>query len=190
MVLDVLIVFIMIIFVFKGLRSGLIMSITSLFGIFISAILASKHLNFLYSKVIEISSLDLPRNVNDNYYIYIAFYLLFLLVFYLIIYYSACIIRSIFGLLMLGWIDKILGAIFGFLKGFIVCFFIFGGMRFLSKINSSAKFVVDRSEIVKKFPDLSEWLINILPEDIRNDMYTNFYSYLEILKRFGAKDDI
>lgn len=183
MIIDVVISLIVVWSTFKGLKKGLIMSVTSLLGLFISLLLASKHLNYLYSNIVKFLKIDnFPISVDENYYIYIASYLIFVMFFHLLIYFLALFIRSFFGLFMLGWIDKFFGILFGFIQGIVVSICLVIVLNFLAKFNDSIKNIYIRSEMIRILPDISIFTLSILPEEISKNLRNYIDSFTDMLR--------
>ena len=109
--LDIILLILLFIPTFIGLRKGLIKAILSLAGLLIGIVLAGQ----LYQPVSKIFSF-IP---NEN----VAFILAFILILVLVLvaaFFLARLLKSIMSIVMIGWIDNIGGAILGFLSGFVL----------------------------------------------------------------------
>lgn len=109
--LDIIIIIALIVPIFTGLMQGLIKAALSLAGIIVGVVLAS---NFYedFAGVLGFISNDDVANI-------VAFIIILLLVF-IIANVIAFFLRATISALTLGWIDRVGGAVFGFLMGAII----------------------------------------------------------------------
>jgi len=111
---DILFSLILIYFTIKGLFKGLIKEITDLAGLFISCCIASEFhekLNFIINKYNIITD-------EKNSQI-IAFIIIFLISIITIRILSS-LIQKFFEFVYLGWLNRLLGSLLGFIKGLLV----------------------------------------------------------------------
>lgn len=174
MFLDSAVFVIMIVSVFYGIKTGFIVGATSFFGLIFSACIANQYLDVIYLYLIGFLKIDyFPVTVNDNYNIYIFSYVLLMVSVYMLTYLCALFLRKIFGALMLGWLDVLLGAIFGFVKGILFSILFLSIMIFLSKFSGYIGEMIYSSQIIAKLPNLSGMVLDMLPFEVRD--YILFY---------------
>ena len=109
--LDIILIVILFIPTFIGLRKGLIKTVLSFAGLLVGVVLAGR----LYEPVSRIFGF---LN-NDNAAKIIAFVLILALVM-VAAFFLARLLKSVVKMVMLGWVDNVGGAIFGFLSGFVL----------------------------------------------------------------------
>ena len=108
--LDIVLLIMLVIPAFIGLRQGLIKAVLSLVGLIIGVVLAG----YLYKPVSNIFGfID-----NENVAYTLAFILILALVM-LAAFLLARLLKAIISTVMLGWVDNVGGAVLGFLSGFI-----------------------------------------------------------------------
>lgn len=179
MILDIILGVIILWCGFSGIRSGLIMSLVSFVGLLAAFWLASLHLENIYSSFVNFVKVDyFPKDINENYYIYVISYVVGVIFFYIMIYVIGLLIKSIFGKLMLGWVDRTLGGLFGLIKGYLISFVILSILIFLSKFSSEVRRMLSSSRSIELFEGTYSFLQVILPEDVFN-----------IIKMFVSSED-
>lgn len=109
--LDIILIVILFIPTFIGLRKGLIKTVLSFAGLLVGVVLAGR----LYEPLSKIFGF---LN-NDNAAKIIAFILILALVM-VAAFFLARLLKSVVKMVMLGWVDNVGGATFGFLSGFIL----------------------------------------------------------------------
>jgi len=109
--LDIIIIIALIIPIFTGLMQGLIKSALSLAGIIVGVLLAS---NFYENFAGVFTFIDNPDVANI-----VAFIIILALVF-IIFQVIAFFLRATIKALLLGWVDRVGGAVFGFVMGAIL----------------------------------------------------------------------
>ncbi len=156
--LDILLIVLLFIPTFIGLRKGLIKTALYFAGLLIGIVLAG-HLYQPFSKIFGFIS-------NEN----IAYILAFILILVLVMiaaFFLSRLLKSIIKIVMLGWVDHVGGAALGFLSGFIL----------LSAILATwVKFfggeLVTESFLGRVMLDYFPLILGLLPgdfgEDIRN----------------------
>ena len=110
--LDIVIIVALVFPAFIGLKRGLIKSVLSLAGLIIGVVLAS---NF-YDSLAKVLGFIPNENVAN-----IVAFILILVVVMVIAALLARLLKFIASVTMLGWVDHVGGAIFGFLMGAILC---------------------------------------------------------------------
>jgi len=109
--LDIIIIIALIVPIFTGLMQGLIKAALSLAGIIVGVVLASNFYEDFAGVLGFISNEDVANIV--------AFIIILLLVF-IIANVIAFFLRATISALTLGWIDRVGGAVFGFVMGAII----------------------------------------------------------------------
>lgn len=108
--LDIILLVLLVIPTFVGLRKGLIKAVLSLVGLIIGVVLAGH----LYKPVSGMFGFISNENVA-----YILAFLLILALVMLAAFLLARLLKSIISITMLGWVDHVGGALLGLLSGFI-----------------------------------------------------------------------
>ena len=108
--LDIIIIIALVVPIFTGLMQGLIKAALSLAGIIVGVVLASNFYENLASILTFISNEDIANIV--------AFIIILALVF-IIANVIAFFLRATIKALLLGWVDRVGGAVFGFIMGAI-----------------------------------------------------------------------
>lgn len=106
--LDVVIIIYLIVSVISGLAQGLIRSLFSIVGLIVGIVLAANFYKQLGGMLTFISNPDIAN---------IVAFIIIMLATMAVAALIAFILRSLIQALMLGWVDKIGGAIFGFFLG-------------------------------------------------------------------------
>jgi len=156
--LDIILLVLLFVPTFVGLRKGLIKAALSFAGLLIGVILAG-HLYQPVSKIFSFIS-------NEN----IAYILAFILILVLVLvaaFFLARLLKSVIKIVMLGWVDNVGGAILGFLSGFILLSTILATwVKFFG-----SDLIID-SFLGKVMLDYFPLILSLLPgefgEDIRN----------------------
>ena len=110
--LDIVIVIFLIIATLMGLKTGLIKSVLSLAGLIIGIILAGKYYVELATHLGFIPNPDWAK---------IAAFVIILIVVMIVATLIAMILEKIISAIMLGWLNHLGGAIFGFIWGAVRC---------------------------------------------------------------------
>ena len=108
--LDILISIILVIFLFIGLTIGLIRTVFSLIGLILAIFLAGR----FYVPLADL----LP--LSDNWPRIVA-YIIILLVVLIVVAVIAVILDKFFSAVMLGWLNRLGGAVFGVVLGGVFC---------------------------------------------------------------------
>jgi membrane protein required for colicin V production len=151
--LDIAIVVAIVAFTVTGYSAGLIREVVTLLGIVAGIIIAG----LLYENLAtEFGGGD------DDAGLALAFFVLFGSV-YLIAQICAYLIKKLASLIMLGWINKVGGAFFGFLKGVIVVEIILLVFSAYPAFGMDA--AVEGSAIAPLFVEDIDFLLVLLPSD-------------------------
>jgi len=108
--LDIVLLILLAIPVFIGLRQGLIRAVLTLVGLIIGVVLAG----YCYKPVSNIFGF-----INKEKVAYILAFLLILVLVMVVAFLLARLLKAIISAVMLGWVDNVGGAVLGFLSGFI-----------------------------------------------------------------------
>ena len=111
---DLLFSLILIYFTINGLTKGLIKEITDLAGLFISCYIASEYHESLDFIIIEYGLISDKSNSQI-----VAFIVVFIITI-IIIRILSSLIQKFFEFVYLGWLNKLLGSLLGFIKGFTI----------------------------------------------------------------------
>lgn len=166
--LDFIIIVVIVFFVLGAYSAGLIREVVTLFAVFFGIIIAGALYNSLAKDVLVFfHNQDAARAI--------AFLILFGSV-YLIGQISAYILKTGAALLMLGWVDRAGGAVFGFLKGIIVVqvlLIVFAAFPSLDMDGA-----VNDSTLGPFFVDDVSFVLQVMPGDF-NDRVDHFLSLRE-----------
>jgi membrane protein required for colicin V production len=110
--LDIIIIVVIAISTFLGLRAGLIKAVLSLAGLIVGVILAGRYYVTLAEQLTFISQEDTARIVA------FAIILIVVLIIFMVI---ARFLKWAVSAIMLGWVNRLGGAVFGFVLGAIFC---------------------------------------------------------------------
>jgi membrane protein required for colicin V production len=157
--LDIVILIIMGISVFSGLKQGLVTSVLSLLGFIVGIVLASNFYKQLGNAMGFIS--------NDNVANIVAFIIIFAVVM-VIAAIAAGLIKTILKAVMLGWVDHLGGAFFGLVASVLT---ISALLAILVKYTSSSIFT--ESALAGFFLDKFPIIMGFLPSEF--DAIRNFF---------------
>ena len=110
--IDVIVVIAIAIFTFLGLRMGIIKAVLSLAGLIVGVVLAGRYYVPFSEGLTFISSANVAKIVA------FAVILIGVMVIARVV---AGLLRRVVSMLMLGWVDRVGGAIFGLVLGAILC---------------------------------------------------------------------
>lgn len=108
---DIAIVVILVFFAFKGLKNGFLQEFAVLFGVFLGFFLAKQYA----SDVVPYIALNLSDNL-----LYCISYGIIVIATLIVASMLARLVSSLLDLAFLGFVDHVLGAVFGALKGIVV----------------------------------------------------------------------
>ncbi len=110
--LDIVIIVAIAIFTFLGFRAGIIKAVLSLAGLIVGVILAGRYYVTLSEQLTFISQEDIAR---------VVAFAIILIVISIIFMVIARFLKWAVSAIMLGWVNRLGGAIFGFVLGAIFC---------------------------------------------------------------------
>jgi len=154
--LDILMGGIFAIAIIRGLMAGFSRTFTTFVGGILGFWLAANHYPELSQKLSLLVSAKLTRDL-------LAFFLIFIVV-YLIFSIAGLIIRKLFRVLHLSWMDRLLGGVVGFAKAFVVA----AAIAFILTIS-----LPENSKLLKEsylYPNVSQLtrlVIDMVPEDMK-----------------------
>ena len=122
--MDIIALIIMVWFVFKDYSSGLVISLFRFLGLILGIILSVKYGYFITEFLIN--KLSVPDQIS-----HILGYLIVFIVVVIIIQIVGNLLKSTMNIILLGWLDKLGGAILGFAKASIVISLLFWGIMML-----------------------------------------------------------
>lgn len=149
--LDIVIVIIMGISVFSGLKQGLVTSVLSLLGFIVGIVLASNFYKQLGNVMGFIS--------NENVANIVAFIIIFAVVM-VIAAIAAGVIKTILKAIMLGWVDHLGGAFFGLVASVLT---VSALLAILVKYTSSS--IITESALAGFFLDKFPIIMGFLPSE-------------------------
>lgn len=141
-IIDVILIFFMLALGIKGIFNGFIMGAVGVLGII---------LGFLFAFMIEtpmiklVSLFGLKGDVAS-----VSAYILSFLVIYLIVLILGHIIQKAIDFIRLGWLNRILGFLFGFLKGAAIASIILWAIVYFIPKNSKVTTEIKSSEVAVK----------------------------------------
>ncbi len=122
--MDIIALIIMIWFVFKDYSSGLIVSLFRFLGLLLGIILSVKYGYFITEFLIN------KLSVNEGISQFIGYLIVFIIVL-IIVQIIGNLLKSTMNIILLGWLDKVGGAILGFAKASILISILFWGIMML-----------------------------------------------------------
>jgi membrane protein required for colicin V production len=141
----------------RGIFRGLIKEIASILGLILGFVLA----NTFHAELAPLLVRPLGGPGLANLVAYLGIFLGTVAVIYLM----ATLIRKILKLIMLGWLDGILGGMLGFFKGALLCSII---VLALTAFLPSKAEILTQSQIVPYVNVFNTMLSNALPKDMRD----------------------
>ncbi|MCX7785241.1 MAG: CvpA family protein [candidate division WOR-3 bacterium] len=112
MIIDALIVLVIIGCIVNGIIKGFVKQLSITAGLMLGFYIASKQYPTLEKILFKTSQLTTVNKI-------ICFIIIFIIVF-ILIYLLGLLLKKVVQLIMLGWLDKILGGVFGFVQGVII----------------------------------------------------------------------
>jgi len=110
--LDIAIIVVLGILTLLGLKRGLIKSLVPLVGMLLAVFLAGRLQNPLAERLSFIDSESLAK---------IFAFAIILIAVFLIVFVLGSLLRNVLRMALLGWVDRLSGALFGFATGWIIC---------------------------------------------------------------------
>lgn len=158
-ILDIGILIIIGLTTFRGLFRGLIEEAAGILGIIASFYLAS-----YYYKDLALWMSRLLSNHNVILEIF-CFILVFALGFFLF-HFLAMMARGAIRLVLLGWLDRILGGIFGLIKGAVIIFFL---ITILTVFHPKSNALVKDSRFFPPILSFTGKMVQLIPHKIQGD---------------------
>jgi membrane protein required for colicin V production len=151
--LDFFILVVLIAFTYSAYRTGLVRQVVTLFAIVLGIVLAGIFYDDLAADVLVFID-------NEEAALVVSFLALFGAV-YLLGQLAAYVLKSAVALLMLGWVDRLGGAVFGLIKGLVVLQVIL--ILFAAYPQLSIEDAIDDSAIADVFLDDVPVVLGFLP---------------------------
>jgi membrane protein required for colicin V production len=148
---DIILLVLLAIPTFIGLTIGLIRAVLSLVGLILGIVLAGQFYEFLSAALSFISNEDVAKGIA---------FILILLAVIIIVSIVARLLSSLASAMLLGWVNRIGGAVFGFLTGVLVLAAILA--TWVNFFGSSA---IADSFIAAVLLDKLPLILNLLPEE-------------------------
>ena len=161
---DILFSLILLFFTINGFRRGLISEIARLTGLFLACFIASKYYNNL-TPIIE-------NYLMNEKLIQIAAFLILFFSTIIIINLLSSTIQKLFEFIYLGWLNRLLGSLIGFIKGLIIISILILCIDALPK-KTIAK--LNEESIIYK-------VSNNIKEIILSDVNTNIHNSIDLKK--------
>ena len=176
--LDIAILIIVALTTIRGFSRGIIQEASTILGLIASFLLAS----FYYKDLAFWLARFLPNHkILLNFFGFIFIFILGIFLFNFL----ATITRGTIRLVLLGWLDRILGSLFGLIKGTIIIFIL---VTILTVFYPKSGPVVEDSRFFPSILSLTEKLTLLIPYKIKDD----FLKKKEELQDFweGKKENI
>lgn len=171
--MDLAILIILALMTIRGFIKGIILETSAFFGLLISFFLASLYYRRL--------GLLLIRFLPDHEVLLAAFcFVLIFLASFFLLRLLATAARGAVRLAFLGWLDRILGAFFGFIKGVVVIVLLVTLLLFLRPRSSP---LVQGSRLFPPLQTVTEKIILFIPLSIKEDFESKKKRWEEYWKR-------
>ena len=154
--LDVIFLLILIFTSVHGLFKGLIKEVASILGLVLGIIAANRYYGFLAHRLGDMS-------IADPYAWIFAYLIIFTAVLAGVILLGK-LLRTLLKIGMLGWVDKLAGGIFGFLKGALVICVIMLILTFVLHTDSP---LLKKSGIAPFLTDFNQNLSAMIPDEVK-----------------------
>lgn len=148
--------------VIKGFKNGLIIEVFSFLGLFITFFLSTNLDNLLSNEILKFV------NINNEILNIVSFVFLFIVIQSLIVYFAKGFTK-IAKIVYLGFLNSILGSIFGGLKILLILLIL---VKIIFSFNLVSSGLIIESEIIMNLHVLSEIIFNSI-ELINEDIETN-----------------
>ena len=149
--LDIVIAVALVVPIFTGLKQGLIKAALSLAGLIVGVVLASNYYQALGDRLTFITNEDIAN---------IAGFVIILVVVMIIANVAAALLKFTAKVAMLGWVDRLGGAVFGFLMGAIFMGALLAGIvKFFGSTLVTDSFLAE--VLLDKFP----LILGLLPSE-------------------------
>lgn len=159
--LDIAILLIVILITVRGFFRGIVQEATTLLGIVISFFLAS----YYYGDLVRFLLRYLPgHSLLLGLFSFLVLFGLSVFLFHGF----GILLKKIFGFTLLGWVDRIFGGFFGFLKGGLIVFFL---VTLLTMILPKTTGLINQSRLFPWVVSLTDRLPLLIPGKIKDDFY-------------------
>ncbi len=158
--LDIIFIAILSITLIRGLLRGIVKELIGIGGIIGAFLIASNFYNHIIKYIEQIIS-------DEKIAAIIAFASLFIVTL-LLIYFLGAIIREFLKSLSLGWLDRIGGAAFGFLKGILISSLIIFMLTLMLSPSSS---LISKSRLSPYITMVTEKIIYLIPKDMKQEFW-------------------
>lgn len=148
--------------VIKGFKNGLIIEVFSFLGLFITFFLSTNLDNLLSNEIMKFV------NINNEILNIVSFVFLFIVIQSLIVYFAKGFTK-IAKIVYLGFLNSILGSVFGGLKILLILLIL---VKIIFSFNLVSSRLIIESEIIMNLHVLSEIIFNSI-ELINEDIETN-----------------
>lgn len=202
MTLDIIVAIILFFNIIWGIKKGLILSITSFFGLIFSAILSLNYLDEFYIKLISLTDTQYTNSatpyiksfynsMHENQFVYIVAYIILLIFFYFLIYILGIVLKTFFRLILLEWLDKLGGALFGFIKGSLISVILLSLISFSAQYNKVLKTTLNESYSFKYMPQVSKTFWSFVPFNTQSKIreYFDKKNLIYLFNSFVIEDE-
>jgi membrane protein required for colicin V production len=153
----------------RGIFRGLVREISSIIGVLGGFYAAYTYYSHVAASIAPWISDPVHRNIIS--------YLLIFSVVVLIVGILAVVVKYLLNIAYLGWVDRVCGALFGFLKGGLVCCVLF--IVFTAFLPKGTPFI-KKSTLSPHLATVSEVMANVLSKDMKE----NFKTKIKDLEKF------
>lgn len=168
-ILDIIIIAVVGVCFIYGIFRGLIKEASSIIGVLAGFYAAYRYYALLSEQIA-------PWFTEANIASLVSFVVIFLVIFFLITF-LGIMIRKALTVASMGWVDRVAGCIFGFVKGILlVAVLIIVLTAFLPRGNR----ILRESVLAPHVMQIAEALVELVPADLK----TKFYEHLKSLKDY------
>lgn len=162
--LDIILVGILCLFLFRGFFRGLVQEILSLIAVVLAVVLASKYQNLVIPHLELYITSEITVSVLSGVLIFLATIIVFWLL--------AKFIRSILEISLLGWVDRLAGGIFGVIEGLLISLIC---LMFLQTFAPDSDFL-NESYLAPRAQHMVEQLSELAPDSMRDSLKTKGFN--------------
>ncbi len=168
MIINILIVLVIIGCIINGIIKGFVKQLSITAGLMLGFYIASIKYPALEKILFKSSQLTAINKI-------ICFIIIFIIVFFLI-YLLGLLLKKVVQLIMLGWLDKILGGVFGFIQGIIIIWLV---LILAILVFPNTKYKIGRSILAYKILKLGSNITKmpVKPYRVKKDLTIYFKSY-------------
>ena len=156
--LDIILVGILCLFLFRGFFRGLVQEVLSLIAIVLAVVLASKYQHLVAP--------HLELYITNEMTVSVLSYVLIFIATIIVLWLLAKVIRSILEIALLGWVDRLAGAIFGLAEGILIGLIC---LMFLQTFAPNSDFL-NESYLAPRAQHMVELLSEHAPESMRDTL--------------------